>query len=344
MEAEARVNPWIEKIEAYVPGKTLEGYVKLASNENNYGPSPNAIEAIKENAGLVYRYPYKDEEVREKTALYCGVPKENVIVGNGSDELIDLVVKTFKGPSCGVFPSFSGYKLISSINGVDYIEIPSSKDFSFPVDEFKRKTRKAKIIFLCSPNNPTGNVIPEDAIKEVLSLGKITVIDEAYYEFYGKTALDLPSDYRNLIVLRTFAKAFGLAGLRAGYALADPNVIRLLCKTKPPFNVNSLAQEAVLAALDDVSYMKRCVEMIRKDREVMGEKLGRKFRVFPSQANFVFADVRPRKSSEVFKKLLDKKIIVREFGRLSGFDGEYVRVSVGTTDENNRLYEALDGI
>jgi len=344
MEAEDSVKVWIREIKPYVPGKTAGGCVKLASNENNYGPSPKAVAALKENARLVYRYPYKDEAVAEKVAEYVSLSPGNIILGNGSDELIDLIVKTFKGPSCGVYPSFSEYKIVSATNGMQYIEVPVNDDFSFPLDSFREKTEKANLIFLCSPNNPLGNVIPEETIKEILDLEKITVIDEAYYEFYGKSVSSLIFDYKNLIVLRTFAKAFGLAGLRAGYAIADPKVIGLVQKTKPPFNVNCLAQEAVLAALDDLPYVERCVEKIRKDRNTMTKQLGKKFAVFPSEANFVLADVRPKTAAEVFAGLLARKIIVREFGAFPGFEGEYVRVSVGTTRENKMLYQALEGM
>lgn len=342
MEAEDSVNPWIRDLKPYVPGQTREGFVKIASNENNYGPSPKAVSAIKESASLVYRYPYKDEIVRGKIAGYCSLAKENIVVGNGSDELIDLIVKAFKGPSCGVAPSFSEYKIVSKTNGLEYIEVPLAEDFSFPITEFTKKTGESNLIFLCSPNNPLGNTIPLDVIKEILDLGKVTVIDEAYYEFYGKTILDLLSDYDNLIILRTFAKAFGLAGLRAGYAVASPKLIDYVSKTKPPFNVNYLAQEAMLAALDDLAYMQDCVGKICEDREEMTGKLSQKFKVFPSQANFILADAFPRSAQEVFDFFLSKKIIIRKFGEFPGFPGQYIRVTVGTSKENKLFYTALE--
>lgn len=341
MEAGDSVNHWIRDLKPYVPGQTREGFVKLASNENNYGPSPKVVSAIKESASLIYRYPYKDEIVRGKIAGYCSVSEENIVVGNGSDELIDLIVKTFRGPSCGIVPSFSEYEIVSKTNGMEYISVPVASDFSFPLTEFKQKTVNSNLIFLCSPNNPLGNTIPRDIIKEILDLGKVTVIDEAYFEFSGKTVLDLLSDYDNLIILRTFAKAFGLAGLRAGYAVANPKLIDYVSKTKPPFNVNYLAQEAMLAALDDVSYMRDCVGKICKDRDEMSANLARKFKVFPSQANFILTDTSPRSAQEIFDFFLSKKLIIRRFGEFLGFPGQYIRVTVGTSRQNKLFYTAL---
>jgi histidinol-phosphate aminotransferase len=338
------IKPWVMDIKPYVPGDTREGYVKLASNENDYGPSQRVVKALREKAGLVYRYPYKDESVREKMAGYCGVSKENIIISNGSDELIDLAVKTFRGPSCGVFPSFSEYQIVSNTNGMEYIEVPLNQDFTFPLEEFKRKTERANLIFLCSPNNPLGSILPEDVIKEILDLGKPTVVDEAYYEFYGKTNLKFLPDYKNLIITRTFAKAFGLAGLRAGYAIATPEVINLIYKTKPPFNVNALAQEACLAALDDLGYVQKCVKKIIKDREAMKKKLEENYRVLPSYANFLLVDVSPMTAQDFYQKLYLKKIIVRKIGNLPGFNGEYVRITVGTSKENRKLSDTLDEI
>lgn len=342
MEAADNVKPWVKDIPAYVPGETREGFIKLASNENNWGPSPKVVEALIRKATKVYKYPYKGELVREKTAQYCGASKENIVLGNGSDELIDLVVKTFRGPSLGVTPSFAEYKVVSKTNGMEYLEVRANTDFSFPKDEFMKASEKANLIFLCNPNNPLGNTVSSETIKEILDLGKITVVDEAYFEFSGTTAFPLLNTYDNLIILRTYAKAFALAGLRVGYAIADRKIISLISKTKPPFNVNSLAQEACLAALDDIQYMRDCVEKIIKDRETMAQNLSVKYKVFPSCANFVLVDVSPMKAEDFFEKLLKEKIIVRCFKKFPGFTGEFVRITVGTSGENEKLYAALD--
>lgn len=335
------MNPWIEDIESYIPGQTIEGCIKLASNENSYGPSPRVLKAIAQASSSLNRYPYKDDAVREKTAQYCNVKRDNIILGNGSDELIDLVVKTFKGAILSVYPTFATYRISSQISNREYIEVRLNPDLSFPLEEFISNSRKADILFVCSPNNPTGMVLPEKGLREILDEGKITVIDEAYFEFYGKTAVKLLDDYDNLIVLRTFAKAFALAGLRMGYIVANPTITGLLYKVKPPFNVNSLAQEAALAALDDTQYMKSTVNKIVEDREFIYNKISEMFKAFKSHANFILVDTTPLSSDEFYGRLLEKKIIVRNLKRFTGFRGEYCRISIGTTGENRKLIKAV---
>ena len=317
------IKPWIENIETYIPGQMKEGYIKLASNENNYGPSPRVAETLKENASSVYRYPYKDAEVRKSIAKYCSCNEKNIIIGNGSDEIIDLIFKTFKSPAAGMFPSYSEYRITSQILNEEYNEISLNSKFSFDSEEFinNEKFRQSNIVFLCSPNNPTGAVIEKDDIKKILDKGKITVVDEAYVEFYGKTCADLIEDYDNLIVLRTFAKAFALAGLRIGYAVADEKLIDSLSKVRMPFSVNSLAQEAALAALSDTFFTEKNVAKILNDREILMRKLNEKInkfkfnKVFPTEANFILIDVSPMKADEFFNKLFKEKIIIRKFGK-----------------------------
>ncbi|OQX21329.1 MAG: histidinol-phosphate transaminase [Candidatus Altiarchaeales archaeon A3] len=343
--------PHISDISPYIPGKMSENFIKLASNENNYGPSKKVIDAIKNKSGDVFRYPYKDELVREKISDYCNSStgknltcKENIILGNGSDELIELLIKTFQSPYIGFYPSFVEYNRVSKIFNEIYYEIPLNDDFTFDCRKFtnNEKFERAKVVFLCSPNNPTGGIIERRDIEKILKFNKIVVVDEAYYEFSNLTSLDLTGEYENLIVIRTMAKAFGIAGLRIGYGIANKEIIKFLHKVKPPFNVNCLAQETALAALDDVDFMKRNVERIVKDREILGKILSKKFKVFDSRTNFLFADVFPYTAQEFFDKLYEKKIIARTFGKLEGFKGEYVRISVGTEEENKILIEVIE--
>jgi len=335
------VKPWISELDLYKPGKMLPGYVKLASNENNYGPSPAVVEILKQESSKVNVYPYKFQEVKEKVAEYCNVTPDNILLGNGSDEIIDMILKTFKGPVSGLRPTFAEYRLCAEILGGEYNEVNLNPDFSFPVGEFIRNSAKAGILFLCSPNSPTGGVIMEEEIVEVLDLGKVTVVDEAYFEFCGKTAIPLIEEFPNLIVMRTFAKAFAIAGLRIGYAISNPKIIRLMSRVRMPFNVNSLALEAAIAALDSIEYMNETVERIRKDREVLFEKLGERFKAFRSEANFILIDVSPLTAREFFDRLMQEKIIVREFGKFPGFEGEYARITIGTSEENQKLIEVL---
>ena len=338
------VKPWIPDLCCYTPGSTLEGYIKLASNENNYGPSPKVKEAIKNAAGKVYIYPYRGRELREKIAEYCQCDPGNIITGNGSDESIDLIFKTFKGPVHSLNPTYAEYRIFSEALGEKYEQTDLEQDFTFPLEKFIKESKKARIILLCSPNNPTGGVISRQELTTILEEGKTTVVDEAYVEFHKRSFTPLVSEYPNLLILRTFSKAFAIAGLRLGYVIANPDTIKLLDRVKPPFSVNSLAMEAALAALDDQGYMRETVEKIVKDREILCTELNKKFKAYKSESNFILADVTPQKSDDVCRKLLEKKIIIRNFGKFPGFSGEYIRVSVGTTKENRKFVQALKDI
>ncbi|MEA1925367.1 MAG: histidinol-phosphate transaminase [Candidatus Altiarchaeota archaeon] len=343
-ELKGKVKEYVYDIDTYIPGKMVEGYVKLASNENNYGPSPKVVEALRECANKVNIYPYREDEVRESIAEYCGLSKENITVGNGSDELIELILKVFRGPVLCFNPTFGEYRISSQILGESYSSINLEQDFSFPLGRYMRKAVEANILVLCSPNNPTGKAIPQKDIKKILELGKPTVVDEAYFEFCGETTTSLLEEYGNLIVLRTFSKAFALGGLRIGYAIASPKVVELLYKVRQPFSVNSFAQVAALAALDDVAFMEGNMEKIKEDRKMLYRKLGERFRAYESDANFVLLDSSPITSRELFDRLYEKKIIVRRLGRFPGFEGDFTRITVGTSEENKKLIQALEGI
>ena len=338
------IKPWIPGLCCYIPGKTIEGYLKLASNENNYGPAPEVAAALKRAAGSINKYPYKDSLVREKVAEYCDTCPENILLANGSDESLDIIYKTFSGPVLSFRPTYSEYRIFAEALGEKYLDTGLEKDFQFPLEGFIKESRQANILVLCSPNNPTGTVIRQEDLESVLGQGKLTVVDEAYVEFYGRSAVGLVEEYPNLIVIRTFSKAFALAGLRIGYAISNPEIISLMDKVKPPFSVNALAQEAALAALGDLAYMEKTVKKIRKDREMLYREINKKFSAVRSHSNFILADVSPRKSDEVYGRFLGKRIIVRNFGKFPGFPGEYIRVSVGSGEENKRFLEALKEI
>jgi len=328
----------------YVPGEYREGYIKLASNENNFGPSPKVTEALRALSDKTHLYPYRTEEVREKVARYVGVGKDNIILGNGSDELMDMLVKVYKGPVAGSYPTFSEYPIVAGAVGAKYVEVKLEDDFTFDGRKFLKKAGKSKLLFLCSPNNPTGLSIPDDELMPVLDSGKIVVLDEAYFEFSDKTRVKLLADYENLIILRTLSKAFALAGLRVGYAVAGEGVTRAMLKVKIPFNVSSFAEAAAIAALDDIPYATRCVERIVAGRERVYSALSKRFRPLKSDSNFVYADVSPMTAQGFFDKLIGKRIIVRKFGRFRGFGGEYVRVSPGTEEETEAFAAAIDSI
>lgn len=344
MRAERYINEWVHKITPYTPGKTIEGMTKLASNENSYGPSPKVVRGLREALPDIFRYPYKNPHVKEKLAKYCRVKSENIVLGNGSDEMIELIIKTFKGPIASHYPTFASYRIFAQIHDRGYLQSSLEPDFSFNAERFIRETRDANLIFLCSPNNPTGTLIPEEDIEEVAKTGKIVIVDEAYYEFSGITVKNLVHEYPNLIVMRTLAKAFGLAGLRMGYAIAAPELAEAIRKVRAPFSVNYLAHEAALLALEDLDYMKRTVSRIVTDRKGIGKRLSEKYRVIPSHTNFILVDVRPRKPEEFAEKLLGHRIVVRPQPDYAGFEGSFVRITVGTSEENYRLLNAIERI
>ncbi len=339
-----RIRPYVWGLDEYVPGEYREGYVKLASNENNYGPGPNVVEALREWSGKAYMYPYRSREVCEGIAEYVGCGPENIVLGNGSDELMDMCVKVFKGPVAGSYPSFAEYPIAAGAVGEKYVSVKLEDNFRFNADRFLEEAGNCNLAFLCSPNNPTGLSIPDDDVKAVLDSGKTVVLDEAYYEFSGKTRVEWTDDYQNLIVLRTMAKAFALAGLRIGYAVAGEEAADALSRVKPPFNVNLLAESAALAALEDTCYMRECVDKITADRNRIYDALSKRFKTWRSDSNFVLADVSPMTAQEFFEQMIKERIIVRKFGEFRGFKGEYVRVNAGTKEETDKFMEAISSL
>ena len=334
----------IKYLAPYSPGKTVEGAIKLSSNENNYGPSPKVLAGLKKSIHKIFMYPHKDEEVKAALARYCGAKPENIVLGNGSDELIELIVKVFHGPIGSHYPTFAEYPTYAKMHDIPYVSSDLGEGFGFEADRFLRETREAKILFLCTPNNPTGTTISRSDVKKVAATGKIVVVDEAYAEFWGVTYADLPSKYPNIIVLKTLAKAFGLAGLRIGYAIAAPDVADALERVKAPFNVNYVAHEAALLAMKDLPYMRRTVKRIVRDRGIVAKALGKRFRVIPSKTNYLLVDVSPMAPSEFFDRMLKEKIVVRPQPRFEGFPGSWVRITIGTSAENKKLVKAAERI
>ncbi len=338
------INEWVNRITPYSPGKTIDGMTKLASNENSYGPSPKVIAGLREKIPEVFRYPHKNLHVKEKLSEYCRVKPENIVLSNGSDEMIELIIKAFKGPIASIYPSFVSYPIYAQIYNREYISSSLNQDFSFDHRKFIKDAWKANLMFLCSPNNPTGKVIDVADIEEVAQTGKIVVVDEAYFEFYGTTAKHLLLQYPNVIIMRTMAKAFGLAGLRMGYAIADPELAEALKKVRGPFTTNYLAQEATILALKDLDYMKKSVSRIITDRKAIEKRLAEKYKITPSYTNFILADVSPMSSKEFFDRMLEQKIVVRPQPKFNGFEGNYVRITVGTSEENFLLLDALSKV
>ncbi len=255
-----------------------ERVVKLDGNENPYGPSPRALAALAD-ARSYHIYPDPQQrKVRRALAAYLGVDEELVVAGTGSDELIDLVLRATLSPGEGVIncpPTFGMYSFSTSVCGGRVVEVPRREDFSLDLPGIEEAAgRGAKVIFVASPNNPTGNAASLREVEALLGLGLLVVVDEAYVEFGGESLVSRVPEAERLVVLRTFSKWAGLAGLRAGYGVFPPALASLLLRIKPPYNLNVAAQVAVLASLEDVGVLRERVASLVAERERLYRRAG----------------------------------------------------------------------
>lgn len=352
----------IEKLKPYVPGKSaaevekelkITSIVKLASNENPLGPSPKALELIKRRLNDLSIYPDQHSiELKEALAKKLGLDMKNIIIGNGSDEIMQLAAATFLSAREEAIISentFSTYEFVVRLFDGNPIFIPL-KDYTYDLEAMAKAIGgKTKLIFLCNPNNPTGTIFTDKAFDSFLKnvpKNVIVVIDEAYSEYveckdYPKS-IDYVKEGKSIIVLRTFSKIYGLAGLRVGYGIARPEIINYLNLVKLPFNVNRLAQGAATASLEDSEQIKRSIKSNKEGKAYLYselDKLGLKF--LKTEANFIWIDVK-RAADVLFMELMRQGIIVRP---LSSFSmPEAIRVTVGTAEQNKRLIEALKDI
>jgi histidinol-phosphate aminotransferase len=351
-------NSYIFDINPYVPGKPIEevkrqlklnSVIKLASNENPYPPSPKVIAAMGKAAREVNRYPDGGCFVlRQALTKHLKINENQLIFGNGSDEVIVLAVKAFVGKGDEVIiakPSFLVYDIASRLAGAKVHEVPL-KNFRYDLPAMKSKLNAhTKIVFIGNPDNPCGTFIntkeAEDFMKAV---GKNTLVffDEAYFEYvhakdYPDT-LKMMKKYPNLMVTRTFSKMYGLAGLRVGYGIASEGIIDILNRLREPFNVNSLAQAAAIAALADQAYYHRIAKDVETQRQYLYRSLkglGLKYEI--SFTNFILIKV--KQASQTAQALLRKGVIVRDM-TVWGLS-DYIRVSIGTAQENKRFIKTL---
>jgi len=356
------IPPYILEIKPYVPGKPIEEVkrelglkkiIKLASNENPLGPSSKAIQAIKEYANKVNLYPDGGGwRLRKVLSEKLELERENIILGNGSDEIVSLITRVFLREGEEVIvgdPSFLMYSIDAQLSGGRVISV-SLKDFKLDLKRMKEViTSRTKLIFIDNPNNPTGTIVKEDEVKDFLDKLPphiLVIFDEAYYEYvddpgYPQT-LDFIKEGRNVIVLRTFSKIYGLAGLRVGYGIAKKEIVAVLNRVRSPFNVNSLAQVAALASLEDEDQVKRSRKLIEKEKEFLYfhlRELGLSF--IPTQANFILIKIGKR-AGKVEQALLKRGIIVRG---MEGYNlSEYIRVTIGTRKQNEEFLESLQKI
>lgn len=363
MQIEDLIRPEVKNFQPYIPGKPinevarelkLKRIIKLASNENPLGPSPAAIKTIRKKAAKVYFYPESSGiELRNKLAKKFRINPDWIILGNGSDEIIELLGKAFLNNSDEIIVSkhaFIRYAMAGWLMGCSVKSIPM-QEYRHNLEAMSAAiTPRTKIIFIANPNNPTGTYVEEKGLK--LFLKKVAenilvVIDEAYYE-YACPEPDYPdtteylSDYKNLIVLRTFSKIYALAGLRIGYGIATPKIIEYLDRIRPPFNVNTLAQVAAIASLDDKKQITAAQLMVKNGKQYLYPELsGMGLEYIPSAANFVLINI-GRPSKEVFEALLKEGIIVRPMEEYDFPDS--IRVTIGRESEMKFFVKALKKI
>jgi histidinol-phosphate aminotransferase len=355
-------------------GRAPEEIVKLDANENPYGPSPKALEALR-NGRFFHIYPDPESnELRDALSAYVNMPKARLLTGMGADELIDLVLRVVLSPGDGVIdcpPSFGMYPFSTAVNSGQYVQVWRKDDFSLDIDGIETAVANhptAKVLFLCSPNNPDGSTISDANLRHLLQLPVLVVLDEAYVDFAfelnrgergelrEKENFSAPSafsavnnasrihwtlEYDNLAVLRTFSKLAGLAGLRVGYGAFPEWLLPHLWKIKQPYNINVAASLAALASLEDQEWLHEKVQLLVAERERLFAKLGTisYLNPFPSRSNFILCRVIDRDAQALKLDLEKEGILVRYFNK-PGVDN-CIRISAGRPEETDRLIAKL---
>jgi len=335
----------VEALEPYVPGTQPEdrGWLKLNTNENPFPPSPRVLKAIREAADeRLALYPNPTAEpVRVAAANAFGVTPDMLIVGNGADEVLAMICRACLGKGDRVLVGDPTYTLVEALVAVQearLTRVPLRRDFTLPERFFGRP---AALVYLPSPNAPTGVFHPLDVVDRLCETADgVVVLDEAYVDFARAHCLALVHKYSNLIVLRTLSKAYSLAGVRVGFGIGQPALIAGLMKVKDSYNMNALSQAAAVAALEHHAYSAECVRRVVEQREFLAgalQALG--FRVVPSEANFVFAKPPKRPAKAFYDELVSRKVLVRHFERPRV--SEYLRITVGSKQQNHELLKAM---
>ncbi len=354
-------NPWVNTLGTYEPGRPIEevarelGFrdideiTKLASNENALGPSPLAVKAMRRNAQRMHLYPDGDAfYLKQALAKKLNVKPSEILPANGSNEVIELLGHVFLGLGAGIVMAdhaFVVYRLVAAMFRAEVVDVPM-KNFTHDLDAMLNAVRPdTKIVFVANPNNPTSTMVDGAAIDRFMRMAPDHVIvcfDEAYIELVPPEkqpdTLKYVREGRKVVLLRTFSKTYGLAGLRLGYAVAPGECVALLNRVRQPFNVNAMAQAAAVAALDDDAYVERTRKMLAKGIEYLQSQFRKmKLPCIPAVANFIMVDV--GKGREVFAALQREGVIVRP---MDGYGlPQYVRITVGTMAENRKCIAAL---
>jgi histidinol-phosphate aminotransferase len=343
-------NTRLREAAEYIPGEQpqgLEGYIKLNTNESPFPPSKTVLEAIKAAANeSLKRYPDPTARVlREAYAAAKGVDPDSVFVGNGSDEIFTLIFRGFIEPgglAAFAYPSYALYSTLAQMNGIEFETVPLNKDFSYNMAGFLKKKRD--LVIIANPNNPTGTYCEVDEIRSFLGKFKgLLVVDEAYVDFYGGSAIELTSEFDNVIVTQSMSKSYSLAGLRIGFAVAPAGIIRGFMKIKDSYNVDMVATAGAVAALKDRRGFTYNLEMVVSNKEYLEESLAALgFTVIPSRANFVFVRHPAVASKDVYETLKERKILVRHY--TGPVQSEWLRISIGTMGEMKTLVKELSVI
>jgi histidinol-phosphate aminotransferase len=362
MNVEKLARKGILKIASYIPGRSIEEvqreygakrWVKLASNENLFGPSPKALEAIRKELPNIHFYPEGPTPLlRKALAKTFSLTEENIITSNGADNLILMIANAFVDEGDEVImadPTFPVYTNVTQIMGGKPIRV-KLQNYTHDLDGMlNRVSRKTKLVIVCNPNNPTGTIVSEPAFNQFLSElpeQVIVILDEAYGDFAEAplypNGLDYVKKKEQVIALRTFSKVYGLAGLRIGYAIGREDLIHCLYQVRDPFPVHRLAQVAAVAALADTNHILKSIQLVYEGRRFLYKELDRMgIRFVPSEANFIFVDFE-KDIGEVFQGLLKEGIIIRP-GRSWGYP-TCGRITIGRMADNRRFIKALKKI
>jgi len=338
----------VEKAEGYEPGFQPQqtDVVKLNTNENPYPPSPAVMKTLAEiNAEQLRRYPDPvGNEFRQAAAEVNGVSADHIMCCNGGDDLLSIAFRAFcdeNRPVAYPVPTYSLYPVLAKLQNCRAIEIPFDNEFNLPV---KLTKTDAALTIVCNPNAPSGSFVSTGELASLADeISGVLLIDEAYVDFAHENCAALVKDFDNVIVLRSMSKGYCLAGMRFGYAIAQPDLIAGLMKVKDSYNVDALAIAVATAAIKDQEYYRQTTEKVKKDRDILAAQLrALKFKVPDSFANFVLAESKNCKASEIYDKLVQRNIYVRYFN-LPGLSNK-LRITVGTSEQNDKLILALKEI
>ena len=362
-----KVRKVVEELDPYVPGRSedeianefnvkKEDIIKLGSNENPWGPSKKAIKSIKEGLKDINRYPETNLDVfKEKIANYVGLDSDHIVIaGDGADEIIDVLAKTFINPGDEFIvplPTYTYYEFLFKPYGAIPVYAKwdldnNTLDVSSVINALSEKT---KVIFLCSPNNPTGGLISKEDIKKILkATDALVVIDEAYFEYSEVNNVDLVDNYPNVFIIRTMSKVMGLAGMRVGYGISNETIIEYMHRIKPVFSLTRLSYLAAINTISDVEFIEESTKKGIESREYLYEELSKfeSLNVFKSKSNYILVGIKDTgfTAAELTRELMKNGIIVRDCTSFKGLDEYWIRISIATLEEDKKFIEILHKI